>query len=181
MKRFYKVLLLISILFILGFFLKDLGIFKLQNIQEILKNHFLLASLSFISLFIIGNLLQIPGVVFLAAAILGLGQISGYFLTLFAAYLSCIIGFYIINFLGKDLIREIKKPWVIKILNKLDQYPISIVILLRLVFQTYPPLNYTLALSGIKFRDYLIGSIIGLPVPIYIYTFFIEEILESIK
>lgn len=48
---------------------------------------------------------------------------------------------------------------------------------LRLVFQTAPALNYTLALSGISFREYMIGSLIGLPLPIFIYILFFDQLL----
>jgi uncharacterized membrane protein YdjX (TVP38/TMEM64 family) len=35
-----------------------------------------------------------------------------------------------------------------------------------LIFQTAPPLNYALAMTGVRFRDHLIGSALGLPLPI---------------
>ena len=45
--------------------------------------------------------------------------------------------------------------------------------MLRVLMQTAPALSYTLALSGVKFRDYLIGSLVGLPLPIASYCIFL--------
>jgi len=47
-------------------------------------------------------------------------------------------------------------------------------VLLRMLFQTLPALNYTLALTGVKFRDYLIGTLLGLPLPIALYCLFFD-------
>jgi len=43
-----------------------------------------------------------------------------------------------------------------------------------MLFQTVPPLNYALAMSGIRFRDYLVGTLLGLPLPIMAYCLFFD-------
>jgi uncharacterized membrane protein YdjX (TVP38/TMEM64 family) len=35
-------------------------------------------------------------------------------------------------------------------------------------------LNYALAMSGIRFRNYLIGTLVGLPLPIAAYCVFFD-------
>ena len=47
--------------------------------------------------------------------------------------------------------------------------PIASVALLRMLFRTAPALNYALAMSGIRFRGFLIGTLAGLPMPIVSY------------
>jgi uncharacterized membrane protein YdjX (TVP38/TMEM64 family) len=46
--------------------------------------------------------------------------------------------------------------------------------LLRVLCQTMPTVNYVLALSGVRFRDYLLGTLIGLPLPIALYCLFFD-------
>jgi len=46
------------------------------------------------------------------------------------------------------------------------------VLLLRLMFQTLPALNVALALSGVRLRSYLAGTLLGLPLPIALYCVF---------
>jgi uncharacterized membrane protein YdjX (TVP38/TMEM64 family) len=53
--------------------------------------------------------------------------------------------------------------------------------LLRILFQTVPALNYALALSGIRFRQYLTGTLLGLPLPIALYCVFFEYLAKALN
>jgi len=59
-------------------------------------------------------------------------------------------------------------------LSQLDAHPIRNIVLLRMLFQTVPPLNYALAMSGVRYRNYLIGTLFGLPLPIMAYCVFVD-------
>ena len=80
--------------------------------------------------------------------------------------------FATIRALGGDALRLLKNRIAVRLLRQLDAQPIASVALLRVLFQTVPALNYALAMSGIKFRTYLIGTLMGLPVPIALYCIF---------
>jgi uncharacterized membrane protein YdjX (TVP38/TMEM64 family) len=73
-------------------------------------------------------------------------------------------------------LRELSNPFARKLFSQLDARPITSVTLLRVLFQTVPPLNYALALSGVKFHHYLIGSLLGLPLPIFLYCLFFDQL-----
>jgi uncharacterized membrane protein YdjX (TVP38/TMEM64 family) len=53
--------------------------------------------------------------------------------------------------------------------------------LLRILFQTVPALNYALALSGIRFRQYLTGTLLGLPLPIALYCVIFEYLAKALN
>jgi uncharacterized membrane protein YdjX (TVP38/TMEM64 family) len=112
---------------------------------------------------------QIPGWIFLAAAVLALGKTWGGLATYVAAIVSCTVTYFSIRFVGGDALRTLKGPLATRLLNQLDTHPIRSIVLLRMLFQTVPALNYTLALSGVRYRDYLIGTLLGLPLPIAAY------------
>jgi uncharacterized membrane protein YdjX (TVP38/TMEM64 family) len=57
---------------------------------------------------------------------------------------------------------------------------VSSVALLRTLFQTAPALNYALAMSGIEFRRYLAGTLIGLPLPIALYCIFFDVLAAQL-
>src|SRR5258705_13760757 len=92
-KRLLSVLLFLSALF---------AIFELTGLrdhfslgflrQEISENKFS-GMLIFVLLFSLGNLIQIPGWVFLAAAVLTLGKVMGGIATYIAASISCVVTF----------------------------------------------------------------------------------------
>ena len=159
---------------------------ELTGLREQLSVSFLRAQLeanpitgliAFVVVFVVGNLIQLPGWIFLAAAILALGTVMGGVATYIAACVSCLVTYVLVRGLGGSALKEINNPWAQKILARLDSHPIRSVALLRLVFQTMPALNYTLALSGVPLRPYLIGSLIGLPFPILLYCLFFDRIL----
>jgi uncharacterized membrane protein YdjX (TVP38/TMEM64 family) len=144
--------------------------------HKILENQ-LTGLLIFVLLFSLGNLMQIPGIVFLAAAVLALGQFYGGVATYIAAVISCVVIFLVIRVIGGDALRELDNKYAVKILARLDAKPIISVILLRTLFQTAPALNYALAMSGVRFRDYLIGTLLGLPLPIFLLCWFFEYVV----
>lgn len=145
---------------------------NLAFIREQLSAHAYLGLLLFVLLFCLGNLTQIPGLVFLAAAVLTLGQVLGGVVTFIAAYVSCIVTFLLIRFLGGSALRKINNLVLLKILKRLDAHPVQSIVLARTLFQTAPALNFALAMSGIKLRHYAIGTLFGLPLPIALYCVF---------
>ncbi len=72
---------------------------------------------------------------------------------------------------------EIKQRHAKILLSKLDERPILVVFLIRLVFWIAPPLNYALALTKIRFRDYMIGSVAGLILPVFGLSFLFEWVI----
>lgn len=155
--------------------------FNLLFLQQKIKQNLFDGLIIFIVIFSLGNLIQIPGWIFLAAAVLTLGKTWGAAATYIAAIISCMITFIIIRYLGGDALRQIKNKIAIRLLGKLDEHPIGIIFLLRILFQTVPALNYALALSGVKFREYLFGTMLGLPLPILLYCVFFDYLAKIFK
>ncbi|MHB1187671.1 TVP38/TMEM64 family protein [Thiobacillus sp.] len=173
-KRLFTVFLFLVLL---------LAIFELSG----LRSHFNLAYLHqqlvdnpitglivFILIFALGNLVQIPGWIFLAAAVLALGRTWGGMATYVAAIMSCTVTFFSIRFIGGDALRGLNGRLATRLLGQLDAHPVKSVVLLRMLFQTVPALNYALAMSGVRFRDYLVGTLLGLPLPIVAYCVFFD-------
>jgi uncharacterized membrane protein YdjX (TVP38/TMEM64 family) len=109
-RRLIAVMLFLAILF---------AVFRLTGLNE----HFTLASLQqkilanrlegllvFVLLFALGNLIQIPGWLFLAAAVLTLGRDLGGVATYVAACISCVATFLIIRFVGGDCAAPVGQP-----------------------------------------------------------------------
>lgn len=112
---------------------------------------------------------------------LTLGKSWGGVATYIAASTSCVITFLTIRLVGGDALRQLKGKTALRLLGALDARPIRSVVLLRILFQTIPALNYALALSGIKFRQYLIGTLLGLPLPIALYCLFFDYLAMALK
>jgi len=154
--------------------------FSFGSIKEIFLQNKLTGVIIFSLVFALGNLLYVPGWIFLVAAVLALGKEWGGLATYTAAMVSAIFSYALIFKLGKDVLRSFDNKWANKIFSNLDHSPIVSIVLLRLLFQTAPPLNYALAMSNIRFRHYLLGTLIGLPLPIFIYCYFFEFIFDRV-
>jgi uncharacterized membrane protein YdjX (TVP38/TMEM64 family) len=151
--------------------------FSLSFVREQFEHHIVLGLLFFTLLYSVGNLIQVPGWVFLAAAVLTLGRTWGGLATYLAAVVSCCASFWILRSIGGDALRGLKKGRVAgRIFAQLDAHPVRSIALLRAAMGTVPPLNVALALSGVRFRDYLVGALIGLPVLIIVLAIFFDAI-----
>lgn len=150
-------------------------------LQQSIRDHQTSGLLIFVLAFALGNLIQIPGWVFLAAAVLTLGQLWGGVVTYIAASISCVATFFTLHLVGGNALRKLDSTLARNLLGRLDARPIKTVLLLRMLFQTVPALNYTLAMSGIRFRDYLIGTLLGLPIPIALYCVFFDYLAKALR
>jgi uncharacterized membrane protein YdjX (TVP38/TMEM64 family) len=183
MHGYKRVLLVIAFLLLLLAVFEFSGLrghFNLGFVHRVIVEHQLGGLLIFVLLFCLGNLIQIPGLVFLAAAVLALGRLWGGLATYIAAIASCMFTYFTIRFIGGSALRELKNPYAIKILGQLDKHPVKSIALLRTLFQTAPALNYVLSLSGVRFYQYLLGTLLGLPLPIALYCLFFDYVGKTL-
>lgn len=149
--------------------------FSLSAIRDKLLMHPVSGLFIFVLLFALGNLLMVPGWIYLAAAVLALGPLAGGIVTWIGALIACSVTFLIVHRLGGDALREFEQPMAQRAFARLDSRPVTCVVVLRLMFQTLPALNVALALSGIRFFPYMFGTLLGLPLPIALYCLFFEQ------
>lgn len=148
-----------------------------ESIQEMMQGAGLLGLLAFLGVFAVGELLHVPGLVFVAAAIVAYGQLVGGFAGYLGALVSVSVSFVVVRVVGGQPLADVKRPFLKKWLDRLDAKPIRSVAVLRLILWMAPPLNYALAMSNLRFREYLIGSAIGLVIPITIVAVLFEFFL----
>ncbi len=152
--------------------------FELDYLRREFLERPLRGTLIFVLLFCLGGLLRIPGLVFLFAAVLALGQVLGGAVTYIAAVVSCTLSFLVIRAIGGDVLRQLRWPWVQRLLQRLDQRPLASIVILRTFLMVAPPLNYALAMSGVRLRHYVLGTLLGLPLPIAVCSLFAELLMR---
>src|SRR5689334_16956391 len=79
--------------------------FTLSFVRQVILQHRVGGLVVFVALFSLGNLIQIPGIVFLAAAVVTLGSLWGGVATYIAAVVSCLVTFLAIRAVGGDALR----------------------------------------------------------------------------
>jgi uncharacterized membrane protein YdjX (TVP38/TMEM64 family) len=180
--RKYQGLIAVVIFLVLAFlFFEVSGLrqgFNLENLRETLSESIVSGGILFILLFCTGNLIQIPGWIFLAAAVLTLDKLWGGVLTYIAAVTSCMVTYGLIRILGGDVLRKLESPIAKRVFSHLDEHPLRSQIVLRTIFQTAPALNYSLALSRVRPREYFLALLLGLPLPIILYCVGFEFLID---
>ncbi len=141
-----------------------------DRIQAFMETLGVWGFLLFLLSFAIGELVHIPGIVFVLAALVAYGRVLGAGAGYVGGLLSVTVAFLVVRKVGGQLLTDVKRPWLRRLLDRLDAHPITTIAALRAVLWFAPIVNVVLAMSSVRFRDYLIGSAIGFLVPITILT-----------
>ena len=120
----------------------------------------------FMAAFAAGELLHIPGLVFVGAAVLAWGRLTGGALAYIGALVAVSLAFVVVRTIGGQPLGELTSPRIRALMQRLERQPVRTVAVLRLLLWMAPALTYALALSRVRYRDYAAGSAIGLFFPI---------------
>jgi uncharacterized membrane protein YdjX (TVP38/TMEM64 family) len=154
------------------------GRFTAATIHEVLGDRSVWSIAAFIAVFSAGQLLRVPGMVFVAAAAAAYGGPVGSLVALLGALSSATVTFAVVRAFAGQALAEVQRPLVRHLLARIEGRPVMTVALLRLLFQTAPPLNYALPMTPVGWRDHLIGCLLGLPVPVSAMAFFFDWIMH---
>ena len=137
-----------------------------------------LGVLVFIGAFVLGVLAYLPGAIFVAADTLAYGKLLGFFINLFAGFLAVCASFGVARAIGGQQLDADTSPRIHKLLKRIERRPVLTLALIRAVMFISPPLNTALALSRIRFRDFALGSAVGLILPMAVTTFALNWLMD---
>jgi uncharacterized membrane protein YdjX (TVP38/TMEM64 family) len=152
-----------------------------ERLRELVAAAGAWALIVFVGLFSVGLLVQVPGVVFLLLARVVWGPLEAFLVGYAGAVLSSAIVFAVVRGVGGAPLGEVRWGPAKKVLAGLERRPVLSVALLRTVLLLTPPLNYALALSGLRHRDHLLGSALGLVLPVSVVMFLSEGALALLR
>lgn len=126
----------------------------------------------FVGLFAAGTTAHVPSWAFIGVATLLWGVVVGALVSYVSALVTISVAFIVVRQVGGQALSAVERPWMKKVLGRLADRPILTVALLRMppLFLT-PAVSYALALTPIRYRDFLIGSALGIiPGVVFIAT-----------
>lgn len=132
--------------------------------------------LLFVLAFAVGNLLSVPGLVFIVASLLAYGKLAGALVALLGSLAALTLNFWAVRLVGGTP-KPAPAGRAQRILRRLSERPVQTVFVLRNLMMLSPPLNYALALSSIRYRDYMVGSALGLVAPIGLYAVLLDRLV----
>lgn len=151
------------------------------SIDGIVRSAGLLGPLVFVLIYA-GLALVLPATAVTAAGAFLFGRYLGFACNYAGAVLSATVAF----FLARHLLRGFAAKFLVGKLGELDEkaerHGFPLVFYLRMVFFPFLPLNYAAGITRIRFRDFLLGTALGILPGTFIFSFFfgsIKEILAS--
>lgn len=154
---------------------------SLENMKYMVAKTGYWGILVFIGMFVASAILNVPGTAFLLLAILLFGYWQGALFAYIGALMGAWVTFVIGRKVGGKALSEITNPTVRNLLAEVETRPIRTLIVLRILVQLSPFVGYTLALTNIKERQYLVGNMIGILIPIIGLSFGMYFFEDSIR
>jgi uncharacterized membrane protein YdjX (TVP38/TMEM64 family) len=125
----------------------------------------LLGVAAYVAMFAIAEVMQLPGAIFVIAAVAAYGPWLGTLVAYVGMNVASIAVFAFGRLVAGRALAEVSHPRVKALMAEIERAPIRTTVLARGVFFVLPGIGYALALSPVRWRDYVIGSAIGLVVP----------------
>jgi uncharacterized membrane protein YdjX (TVP38/TMEM64 family) len=126
----------------------------------------------FILVYTLG-VLFLPATPFTIAGAVIFGKFHGMLYNLAADTLGASISFYLGRYFLHGVARgflETRMPWLDR---KAAEDGFSVIFYLRIFWFPFIVLNYAAGATRIRFRDYLLGTVLGLLPPVFIFTYFV--------
>ena len=119
------------------------------------------------------GVLFLPATPFTIAGAVIFGKFHGMLYNLAADTLGASISFYLGRYFLHGIARgflETRMPWLDR---KATEDGFSVIFYLRIFWFPFIVLNYAAGATRIRFRDYLLGTVLGLLPPVFIFTYFV--------
>lgn len=126
----------------------------------------------FVLIYSIGILL-LPATPFAIAGAVIFGKFHGMLYNLAADTLGASISFYLGRYFLHGVARgflETRMPWLDR---KATEEGFSVIFYLRIFWFPFIVLNYAAGATRIRFRDYLLGTVLGMLPPVFLFTYFV--------
>jgi uncharacterized membrane protein YdjX (TVP38/TMEM64 family) len=88
------------------------------------------------------------------------------------------LAFFIGRYLGRDFAASLIGDRLRKYDEAIERNGFATVLYLRLVYFPFTPMNFGMGLTRVRFRDYLLGTALGIIVGTFIFTFFVGTVRD---
>jgi phospholipase D1/2 len=132
--------------------------------------------------FVIGGLLMVPVTLLIAATGIVFGTLPGAWYAMAGALLSAAAGYVVGMLLGRDAVRRLMGKRISRLSVRIARRGVIAMIIVRtLPLAPYSVVNMVAGASHIRWRDYLIGTAIGMLPGILLTTTFADHLVMAIR
>ena len=152
---------------------------RLLDLLTQLREHWW-GPIGFILIYGIGCVLALPGSLLTLCGGAIFGVAWGTIYNILASNLGATLAFLMARYFGRDFISRFMKGRVEAFDEKVASHGFRFIFTLRLIpLIPFNGLNLGSGLSKIKYRDYLLGSVLGMLPGTFIYTYFADALLKG--
>ncbi len=150
------------------------AVFKLTNIGVYFSQEFIQGSLDrlgpmapvgYVAIYVVGTVLGVPGTILTIIGGVVFGSYLGTVLIVIGATIGASGAFFVARFFARDFINEMfgKTRWFKKLDDGIKEHGLYFILFIRLV-PVFPfnGINFASGLTKVKFRDYFIGTAVGI-------------------
>ena len=137
----------------------------------------------FILIYGIGCVMALPGSLLTLTGGAVFGVFWGTIYNVIAANLGASLAFFAARYLGRDFIQGLMKSGKLADFDKgIQNSGFKTIFRLRLIpIVPFNGLNFGAGLSSVKYRDYFLGSFLGMLPGTFIYTYFADALLQGVQ
>ncbi|MBI4641485.1 MAG: TVP38/TMEM64 family protein [Candidatus Tectomicrobia bacterium] len=134
----------------------------------------------FILLYAVGCVVAIPGSILTIVAGGIFGTLWGGIYTVMASNLGAGLAFFMAKLLGREFVESFTRGRLKAFDEEAAKHGLRVIFTLRLIpLFPFNAINFGAGLSGIRYRDFLIGSIFGMLPGTFIYTYFADSLING--
>lgn len=136
------------------------------------------APLVFIAVYAVGVCLFVPGSVLTGIGAVIFGAYWGFVYVWIGAMIGASIAFFIGRTLGREFAASLVGDRLRQYDDAIARNGFATVLYLRLIYFPFTPMNFGMGLTRVNFRDYLLGTGLGILVGTFIFTFFVGSLKD---
>jgi len=186
----YKVIKYIVLFFIvlfIGIILLKYGTqlrhLNFKNLKGFINSYGKFAALCFVVIYSLKPILfVIPTSLLTVIAGNIFGPFIGLLLSMFSSFIAASLAFYLARFFGKPFVDKLIGGKALKLDEDIEKNGFTIMLLMRLsIVFPYDPLCYASGLTKIKYRDYILGTMLGILPEMAVYSFMGKNISNPLS
>jgi uncharacterized membrane protein YdjX (TVP38/TMEM64 family) len=152
--------------------------FTQEALSRFLEGAGFWAPLTYILLYAVGTCLFLPGTLLTAVGAALFGAYWGFLYVWVGAMAGASAAFWIGRTLGREFAASMIGDRLKKYDEAIERSGFATVLYLRLAYFPFTAMNFGMGLTKVRFRDYFLGTGLGIIVGTFIFTFFIGTLKE---
>jgi uncharacterized membrane protein YdjX (TVP38/TMEM64 family) len=132
----------------------------------------------FVLVYAAGVCLFVPGTLLTTLGGAIFGAYEGFLYVWIGAMLGASAAFWIGRTLGRELAASLIGDRLKKYDEAIERNGFATVLYLRLIYFPFTPMNFGMGLTRVRFRDYFLGTALGIIVGVFVFTFFVGTVRD---